>query len=844
MSMRLAPLVFISVLLMAFSPLAAGAAKPIIWTPEALASAVERQASQSSFEDLERFGRGALTKPQSDRLQRLQYVAWLELCESDFPRFNYWNDQVRAEAHKLGDTRYEAIADLDKLRSRYDQGDVSVEPTILTVAKTAPDWLVRSHAMMLEAYFLVLRSRAAEALHLLNDADHLVINAKSPSDRAEIWDIEGLALMKLQDLDGSAMAFGRSQFEFGRPGYPRPDFDSVWNLAGLAAKIGRVDLAETLYAAEHRLSQNSKVASLQAWDASLCAAVAETRDDPSRVVRCLQPLGPNLRKAQFMAAQALPRRAIAYARLGQLKAARRDLAAFNSLQRQTRSANQSAFERMPEVQAEILHAEGRDGAAFEMLRRYTHLREIHHAEVVSRGVGQLTGQMAEQLNYRNNELQTAQKNLVLVDRVVRDQRLMGWAGALVGLTVLGLMAWQWRVSRQLRSARIEAEAGSRAKGDFLANMSHEIRTPLNGLLTMAEVMDRDPLPLEQSRRLAVVRQSGRDLLHLINDILDFSKIEAGKLELEEILFDVEKVLESTLAGFAATAETKGLQLWLEISPAAKGLRRGDPARVRQIVANYVSNALKFTASGGVRILIDSVGPNGHEGLQIAVKDTGLGIPAEKISLLFRKFSQVDTSTTRRFGGTGLGLAICQELAALMGGRVWVESVEGEGSTFFTTLMLPYVGPSPQTYELDGFEEAEPEARHLRLLAAEDNPTNRLVLSTVMQVFGFDLVIVEDGAQAVEAWRMQDFDAILMDVQMPVLDGVQATRAIRTIEQQERRLRTPIIALSANAFSHQVNEYLAAGMDAHVAKPIELAALQAALESVFQVEAPKDAARAI
>jgi two-component system, sensor histidine kinase len=204
-----------------------------------------------------------------------------------------------------------------------------------------------------------------------------------------------------------------------------------------------------------------------------------------------------------------------------------------------------------------------------------------------------------------------------------------------------------------------------------------------------------------------------------------------------------------------------------------------------------------------------------------------------MELLFRKFSQVDASTTRRFGGTGLGLAICQELANLMGGRVWAESTEGEGSTFYASLRLPYLRDI--VVEVGGHGEMEdfgaaPQA--LKLLAAEDNPTNQVVLATVMQVFGFDLTLVGDGAQAVEAWRREAFDAILMDVQMPVMDGVQATRAIRSEEAARGLARTPIIALSANAFHHQISEYLSAGMDTHVAKPIELSALQAALEYVM------------
>ena len=396
---------------------------------------------------------------------------------------------------------------------------------------------------------------------------------------------------------------------------------------------------------------------------------------------------------------------------------------------------------------------------------------------------------------------------------------------------------------ELVEAKRLADIASQAKSEFLANMSHEIRTPLNGILTMAQVMAHGELSDKQRDLLCIVRQSGQDLLHLLNDILDFSKIEAGRLELEDTEFDPEKVLEATLAGFAALAEKKDLQLWLDVAPGARGLRRGDPTRLRQIVSNFVSNALKFTETGGVRIRIEGLGVRGRDGLQLAVCDTGPGIAPDKMDRLFRKFSQVDASTTRRFGGTGLGLAICQELAQLMGGRVWAESMEGEGSTFFASLKLPYLREI--VVEVSGHGEMDDfgqDAQALRLLAAEDNATNRIVLTTVMQVFGVELTLVENGAQAVEAWREGEFDAILMDVQMPVMDGVQATRAIRAEEVSGGRPRTPIIALSANAFHHQISEYLGAGMDTHVAKPIELSALQAALEYVLTPAPAADAPR--
>jgi signal transduction histidine kinase/ActR/RegA family two-component response regulator len=422
----------------------------------------------------------------------------------------------------------------------------------------------------------------------------------------------------------------------------------------------------------------------------------------------------------------------------------------------------------------------------------------------------------------------------------------------LALVLLGYSLITWRqtvraqaeeqlVLKELDAARIAAETANAAKSEFLANMSHEIRTPLNGVLAMAQLMAKGDLHAPQREKLDVIRASGQDLLHVINDILDFSKIEAGKLELEVITFDTEQVLEGALAGFAAVAERKLIALQLEVSPTARGLRQGDPSRVRQILNNFVSNALKFTPEGGrVLIGIEGEGVEGHAGLTLSVKDSGVGIPPEKMASLFQKFTQVDASTTRRFGGTGLGLAICRELAVLMGGRVWADSEEGRGSTFYAALPLGYIGEAAASTsgDFEHFSEAPP-LSSVRVLAAEDNPTNRTVLATIMDVFGFELTLTGDGEEAIAAWELQDFDLILMDVQMPVMDGVTATEAIRAAEARSGRPRTPIIALSANAFSHQVQEYRRAGMDAHVAKPIELAALQAAIEDVLAPSAGLD-----
>jgi signal transduction histidine kinase/ActR/RegA family two-component response regulator len=388
---------------------------------------------------------------------------------------------------------------------------------------------------------------------------------------------------------------------------------------------------------------------------------------------------------------------------------------------------------------------------------------------------------------------------------------------------------------QLTEARDAAEAANVLKSQFLANMSHEIRTPLNGVLAMAQIMAMGELSDTQRERLNVVRQSGEALLAILNDVLDLSKIEAGKMELEPIEFELADIAKHAEAAYGEMARRKGLSLIIAVDAAADGRRFGDVGRLRQIASNLVSNALKFTDQGEVRLALAEKIENGREMLHLTVSDTGIGIPDEKIPMLFQKFTQVDSSTTRKFGGTGLGLAICRELAGLMDGRIWVESQEGQGSAFH--LIAPLARAKTQASAVPAAQAADDSPslaggpRPVRVLAAEDNPTNQLVLRTIMQTFGVDLTLVGDGLQAVDAWKSGEFDLILMDIQMPVMDGVAATRLIREAEDQGTRRRIPIVALSANAMTHQVAEYLGAGMDLHVAKPIELSKLHAALREV-------------
>jgi signal transduction histidine kinase/ActR/RegA family two-component response regulator len=391
---------------------------------------------------------------------------------------------------------------------------------------------------------------------------------------------------------------------------------------------------------------------------------------------------------------------------------------------------------------------------------------------------------------------------------------------------------------ELALARDQADTANRHKSQFLANMSHEIRTPLNGIMAMAQVMTLHRLAPDQSQRLSVINRSSETLLALLNDILDIAKIEAGHLELEQKAFDLGTLAEGVRALFTPIAAQKGLDFQVDVSPEARGVWVGDEDRLRQIIANLVNNALKFTAAGHVHVRILAT----HEdGLRVIVRDTGIGLPPDKLESIFDSFSQADASTARRFGGTGLGLTICRQLLEAMGGRLWAESEEGVGSVFQLIAPLARLKATPETATQAQSEGAMPRER-LNILAADDNVTNRQVLAAILEQLGIDLTLCEDGQQALSAWRAGGYDLILMDIQMPVLDGVSATQRIRAEEASAERPRTPIIALTANAMPHQLAEYRAAGLDDCVVKPIRITELHNAIARALSVN-NDDATRA-
>ena len=421
-----------------------------------------------------------------------------------------------------------------------------------------------------------------------------------------------------------------------------------------------------------------------------------------------------------------------------------------------------------------------------------------------------------------------------------------WLSALApGLAVVMFAIQLWSARAQLAgawgelvAARHSAEARERAadaancaKSQFLATMSHELRTPLNAVLGMAQAMAGRTLAAAQRERLEVIRCSGESLLAVLNDLLDLSKIEADALEPELVEFDLEDLVSGIVATYRPLAERKGLAFGVSIAEDACGRYLGDSPRIRRVLYGLCDNAVKFTPAGSVAFNVARTA----DGVAFHVADTGIGASEDDLVRIFEGFFQADSTSTRRHGGAGVGLTISAKLASLMKGAIEAQSTPGKGSVFTLVLPLGRVETPVAAAEATGAREdkgerieGEPSAQP-RILVAEDNVTNQLVLKTLLEPAGIEPTLVANGREAVATWEDQAWDLILMDIQMPEMDGVEATRMIRRRETESGRIRTPIIAVTANAMTHQTAEYAAAGMDDVLAKPVNVAKLYQAIE---------------
>lgn len=800
---------------------------------------VEKRASVTTFEDLERFGDAAESRNDVDGLRRLQHVVSLYINQSEPVQAKAWNARLHKKADALRNERFKALSKLNVLVIDYLSGDSSVDIKIREVMDGTADWYVRATATRYYAVTRFDKHNLGEGLRLLS-----VMQAQIPENdpdaaaaEAGIWEVMGVGLMYLNDVQGATDAFTRFELDYTHHDWPRPDFDSIYNLGNMALQVGDADIAERFYASHDRLSRKSGLSGLLAFNALLCARVATLSDDMPRVVKCFEGAEAHLAADTYLQMWAWPLEAAALARTGDIAGAEKVMAkwtAFGELERGTMISNLGLM-----AKAELLHAKGQHAEAMNLLREHTMLHSVREARSYSDGINQITRDMQEQLKQRRHQLETEQANVRLQGAMIRAQ---AWV---VGITLFFLVCgvaavmWLWAQARALRRARSRAEQANTAKTQFLANMSHEIRTPLNGVIAMADVLHRSSLGAKDRDLVDTIRSSAGTLERLLSDILDSARIESGELRLEAAPFNLLGMLEGVQQLWSTGAQGKGVELELVYEDEMNRAVMGDVVRLRQVLNNLVSNALKFTEVGKVTIRAETTG---RDKIRFSVTDTGVGFDESVRQRLFARFQQADESITRRYGGSGLGLNISQNLIGLMGGEMDCSSTPGEGSTFWFEITLESVRTSSE----DGVgERRDVLAEHsittsrglgLKVLLADDHAANRKVVEVLLAPLDVEMTSVVDGQEAVDAFEDDYFDLVLMDMQMPVMDGLTATRRMREIEKRDGRVHTPIVMLTANAMREHIDASLQAGADMHLTKPLTVQSLMSCINSALEVAA--------
>jgi PAS domain S-box-containing protein len=438
-------------------------------------------------------------------------------------------------------------------------------------------------------------------------------------------------------------------------------------------------------------------------------------------------------------------------------------------------------------------------------------------------------------HHLQTKIMTSTGKLIDIDLSINILRDLN--GEIVGsVGIMQDITEQKKFQEMLVQAKLAAEEANSAKSLFLANMSHEVRTPMNTIMGMIDLTLDTPLTDDQKENLSVAKDAADNLLGLLNDILDLSRVEAGKITLEQIDFHLHHVAKSVIKGLSVLAHNRNLQLELHIDPNVPELLQGDPVRLRQVMINLINNAIKFTHKGKIITHIKVSNIEGKDAaLLFSITDQGIGIPKDKHEVIFDLFTQADESTTRRFGGTGLGLAICKRLVEMMSGRIWVESELTKGSTFFFTAQFKIVEQGKTSFahlQEDGKDSGDGALKDLNILLAEDNVVNQKIVIRMLEKHGWQVETAVNGQEVIEQSHKKDYDIILMDAHMPVIDGLEATRIIRRHEEKTGK-HVPIIALTARAMQEDRRRCLDAGMDGYVAKPIDRKKLYDEITSIFK-----------
>jgi signal transduction histidine kinase/ActR/RegA family two-component response regulator len=794
---------------------------------EALYSELHAQRLSTDPNDVERFGQAAVKMRGKARLYGLWHVLYVHKSNQDEAAFNRWRDRTR----RLGVAEHApdlvAMADFMTQALALELGR--------SPAYAAQDWArwtqrgdpdVRLMAGLEQVRAVGHMRHWADATRLANQ---LLPRVEAQGDvarplLAELHQTTSYALTEIGYVEGSldhmrqAVQAGGDQIFFSQ------GVERVYDLAYTAAQLGEIDAARK-FAAEHtRLVETSGAGDLKFWDRFLCGLVAQEAGEPRQVLDCLQPIQVEVdTPATSIAAHALRMRVLARAMLGQAHAARADLA---RLERTPRTVIWRDPHLAQLVNAYIDDAQGRRQAFAELDQwRRQETREV--AARHTKALGEIGAALDAELQTKRAQSERLTREVDLGRRLNTAWTL---AAGLLALLVIGGLTWavhQRRLSRDLRQARARAEAASAAKSTFLATMSHELRTPLNAMLGLAQALILEPLEPGEREQVELLEDSGRTLLTLLNDVLDLAKIEAGKLDIAPIPGDLVHLCARVVRIHAPLAGEKGVEIALTVADGVPARLAFDPVRVRQCLSNLISNAVKFTPEGRIEVrLACDVGDDGQALVSITVTDTGVGMSPATLQRLFEAFVQADASTTRQFGGTGLGLNITRRLAQMMGGGVTAASREGLGSTFTLSFQARAVeDPRQAAATAAAHGPVRSDLRGLRILLVEDHPINRKVVRLMLAPYDCAIIEAENGQLALDALETANFDLVLMDVNMPVMDGLEATRRIRA---RPRWANLPIIGLTADAMEGQLSACHEAGMDSFVVKPIDMAALVAAI----------------
>ena len=788
-------------------------------------------------EDIERAGRRALRQSGDKRLYGLWAVLYAYKSNQIQLQFDDWSHRVRRLGQTENDPELVALADLLDIAYRHESGG------FLTF--TDADWSrfldhsgpnIRMMAGVERVRTLGRSGRWADASRLATDIMGQM-ERKGAVARpllAEAHQVHSYTLSYIGDKEGALDHMGQAaRLDEGNAFYVRK-VERIYDIAYTAAEVDELDAAEHFASVHHHMTQAAGDPDLRTWDRYLCARIAKERDAPGKILKCLADGAYQIdHPASRLTGLSLRLRAQARAELGDAAGAQADLAVL-------RAIPADILEADPQVElllnAYIARDEHRGEDAFRLLDRWR-IQDREKTEAAqARNGAQMASALETELRSKRDESRRLTAEVELNRRLAHASIIIAM---LLGVLVVGGVAWSFylrRASQRLKEARGRAESANQAKSAFLAVMSHELRTPLNGMLGMAQALRGEQLPPRQREQVELMIDSGDTLLVLLNDILDLSKIEAGKLEIAPTAGDLVGVCARLVGGYQPTAREKGVALNFHVSGDPPSMLMFDAVRVRQCLANLLSNALKFTLAGRVDVTLTCAPDTafGRPCVSLTVADTGIGMSAGTLSKLFGAFTQADASTTRNFGGTGLGLNITRRLAQLMDGEIIVHSREGKGSTFTLRFLVDPVAAGSIDTAAAGFggandDESLSPLHGRRVLVVDDHPVNRRVIKLFLAPFDCDLVEVENGREALEALEAEVFDLVLMDVNMPVMDGLEATRRLRA---DPRWSRLPVIALTADVMRTQVETCLEAGMDAHVAKPIDLRDLLSVMAQVL------------